>query len=362
MSALPIAIVIGTRPEAIKLAPVYRALAESTAVSPTLISTGQHRELLGATLSDLQLVPAVNLDVMTPGQRPNAVLARICLGLDSVYQDLKPVAVIVQGDTTTVLAATLAAFHLGLDVGHVEAGLRTHDLRNPFPEEANRQLVDRLSTWCFAPTAGARDNLLAEGIPESRVLVTGNTAIDSLLWALGAAPPPDHEATLLLTLHRRESFGAPLIQILQGVSKFLEETVDASVLWPVHPNPQVQAAAARFAGNPRFRMVAPMGYLNFVQALRASRVILTDSGGIQEEAPSLGKSVLVARESTERPEALRARNRLVGRDPSRIHSALSRAWAEAPYAGPLPAPNPYGDGTAGTQIAAHLLKALTGER
>lgn len=362
MTTLRVAVVVGTRPEAIKLAPVYRALREAAALSPILISTGQHRDLLNTTLKDLELNPDVSLDVMTPGQTPNAVLARICERLDPVYQELKPAAVVVQGDTTTVLAAALAAFHLGLDVAHVEAGLRTHDLKNPFPEEANRQLVDRVSTWCFAPTAGARDNLLAEAIPESRVFVTGNTGIDSLLWALDRARAVDDQAAVLLTLHRRESFGAPLTQILDGVSNFLNETAEASVIWPVHPNPQVQAAAARFAGNPRFRMVAPMGYLSFVQVLRASRVIVTDSGGIQEEAPSLGKTVLVARETTERPEALQARNRLVGRDSLTICAALARAWSEPPYTGSMPAPNPYGDGTAGRQIASHLLRALTDGR
>lgn len=352
-----VGVVVGTRPEAIKMAPVYRALRETPGLEPVLISSGQHRELLDSALGPLGLEPDHELSVMAHGQTPNDVAARVLERLPPLLEEIEPVALLVQGDTTTVLAAALAAYHLRLPVGHVEAGLRTYDHENPFPEEGNRQLVDRLSTWCFAPTETSAENLRSERIAEEAIHVTGNTAVDSLLWMVERPPAePVPEAGLLITLHRRESFGGPLRDILAGVRDFLAVEPEATALWPVHPNPNVQRIAEDvLTGVDRLRRVPPLEYGIFAHVLAGCRLVLTDSGGIQEEAPSLGKRVLVARETTERPEAVEAGiNRLVGRGRNEIAAALAEAWREPPYEGPLPAPNPYGDGRAGERIAALL--------
>ena len=270
--------------------------------------------------------------------------------------EVKPAAVLVQGDTTTALAAGLAAFYAGVPVGHVEAGLRTHNLANPFPEEANRQLLSRLARWHFAPTDAAAAHLRAEGVTAG-VSVVGNTGVDALLDVVGRAEP--QRCGVLVTLHRRESFGDPLRQVLGGLVDFLDATPDASAVWTVHPNPAVGAAAAAFA-HPRLSLIPPQGYAEFARLMAGCRLVLTDSGGVQEEAPSLGKRVLVARDTTERPEAVDAGlNRLVGRDRRRVAEELARAWAEPPYSGPLPAPNPYGDGKAAGRIAETLRADLT---
>jgi UDP-N-acetylglucosamine 2-epimerase (non-hydrolysing) len=356
-----IVVVVGTRPEAIKMAPVYRALTERPAFEPVLVSTGQHTDLLRSALSSFGLTPDFELGVMTPGQSLTAAAARILERFDSLLSELAPAAVLVQGDTTTAFAAGLAAFYAQVPVGHVEAGLRTYDFDNPFPEEANRQLVDRISTWCFAPTEGSKENLLGERIDAKKVHVTGNTGIDALLWALERAPTQRaSEPFVLLTLHRRESFGAPLEEVLLGVLDFLRATPEAHVLWPVHPNPAVKAAAADLLhGNGQVRIVAPQDYLTFARWMVDCRLILTDSGGIQEEAPSLGKRVLVARETTERPEAIQTgQNRLIGRQRGRITQELCRAWSEPPYDGPVPAKNPFGDGQASRKVVEALVKSL----
>jgi len=348
-----IAVVVGTRPEAIKMAPVYRALAERHGFAPVLVSTGQHADLSRTALSCFGLTPDRELGVMAPGQSLSATAARILESFATVVEELRPAAVLVQGDTTTALAAGLAAYYAQVPVGHVEAGLRTYDLENPFPEEANRQLVDRISTWCFAPTDGSKSNLIAERVDPARIHVTGNTGIDALLWALErVAPERASEAFVLLTLHRRESFGEPLEEVLAGVLDFLKAVPDARLLWPIHPNPTVTATARRLLnGNPQVEMVAPQDYLTFATCLATCRVILTDSGGIQEECPSLGKRVLIARETTERPEAVATgQNRLIGRSRQRVFEELCRAWNEPAYAGPIPAPNPYGDGQASQRI------------
>jgi UDP-N-acetylglucosamine 2-epimerase (non-hydrolysing) len=351
-----VVLIVGTRPEAIKMAPVFRALGR-TGLQPVLISTGQHRELLETALAPLGLAPDHELAVMTEGQTPNEIVARVLERLSPLLDRIRPAALLVQGDTTTSLAAALCAYHLRIPVGHVEAGLRTYDHEHPFPEEANRQLADRLCRWCFAPTELARQNLLSERIDPAAIHVTGNTAVDSLLWVLekeGKAEPG--EPYLLVTLHRRESFGEPLRALVGAVRDFLDRAPDATALWPVHPNPNVTRVAEELlAGVERIRLVQPMGYAGFARALAGCRIVLTDSGGIQEEAPSLGKITLVARETTERPEALEGgRNRLVGRGREAVARALAEAWEEPPYAGPLPAPNPYGDGRAGERIAEIL--------
>jgi UDP-N-acetylglucosamine 2-epimerase (non-hydrolysing) len=317
--------------------------------------------LLATALEAFEIAPSHHLEVMVEGQTPNGVAAKVLERLPPVLDAVGPAALLVQGDTTTVLASSLTAFHLGVPLGHVEAGLRTRDLQNPFPEEANRQLADRLARWCFAPTEGARSNLLAEDVPPGRVSVTGNTAVDALLWAADRAPESLVRDAVLLTLHRRESFGEPLREVLLGVKDFLESVPLARVVWPVHPNPRVLEAASTILGSCESLVrMAPLGYREFVAMLRDCRCVLTDSGGIQEEAPSLGKRVLIARDVTERPEAVSLGiNRLVGRRAASVSAALKEAWNEPPYSGPLPAPNPYGDGRAAVRIVDALQETLT---
>ncbi len=346
------------------MAPVWRALDKHPGLEPVLISTGQHRELLETALAPLGLAPDHELSIMSEGQTLNDVCARVFERLPPLLERIRPDALLVQGDTTTSLAAALCAYHLRIPVGHVEAGLRTYDHDHPFPEEANRQLADRLCRWCFAPTEGARQHLISERIEPGIIHVTGNTAVDSLLWILGTieTPEPD-DPYLLITLHRRESFGEPLRDLLGAVLDFLDRVPDATALWPVHPNPNVTRAAEELLGGmERIRIVPALDYAAFARTLYNCRIVLTDSGGIQEEAPSLGKITLVARETTERPEALEGgRNRLVGRDRHRVAAALVDAWAEEPYDGPLPASNPYGDGKAGERIAEILSRGLGDE-
>ena len=356
---MKVSLVIGTRPEAIKAAPLVRALDEDPATEPVLISTGQHRELLSSTLESLALVPDHDLALMKDGQSLNSLSGQILEQLPHVLDSVDPTAVLVQGDTTTAMSAGLAAFHRQTPVGHVEAGLRTGDLASPFPEEGNRLIIDRISEWCFAPTEGAAANLRAEGISEARITVTGNTGIDSLLWMLAQ----DQERALLddlpndfalLTLHRRESFGQPLKAIVQGVCDFLSRTPEASIVWPLHPNPNVRAAleaSQATSVNHRIHTIVPPAYDVFCQLLGRCRLVLSDSGGVQEECPSLGKRVLVARDTTERPEAVEsAHNLLVGRERSTIARTLTQTWQERPYDGPVPAQNPYGDGQASQRI------------
>jgi UDP-N-acetylglucosamine 2-epimerase (non-hydrolysing) len=357
-----VVLVVGTRPEAIKMAPVYRALKERSAIDPVLVSTGQHTDLLRTALEAFGLTPDYELKVMTHGQSPSAAAARILDRLPPLLNEIKPAALLVQGDTTTSLIAGLAAFYAKIPVGHVEAGLRTYDFENPFPEEANRQMVGRISRWCFAPTETSRKNLLAERIDPKTIHVTGNTGIDALLWVLErAAPKPATKPFVLMTLHRRESFGPPLRDVLGALLDFLVAVPGAHVIWPVHPNPVVVAMANEVMGRyPRITMIPPQEYRTFAGYLAACRLILTDSGGIQEEAPSLGKRVLVARETTERPEAMyTGQNRLVGRDRRRVFEELCRAWYEPVYTGPIPAPNPYGDGRASQRLVEVLHADLT---
>jgi len=355
-----VAVAVGTRPEVIKMAPVLRALEQAGGFEPILISTGQHRELLETAFAPFGLVPRHRLDVMQPNQTTNQVIARVVERISKLLEEITPDAILVQGDTTSVLASALAAYSMRIPVGHVEAGLRTYDHDNPFPEEANRQLVDRISEWCFAPTESARSNLLSERIDPRRVHVTGNTVVDALLWAVERSDTRCEPDTLLITLHRRESFGQPLREILLALCDFLDATPGARALWPLHPNPNVARALEVVAAHrERIEIVPPMDYLRFAGALASCRLVLTDSGGLQEEGPSLGKTVLVAREHTERPEALEGgRNRIVGRERAGVRKALLEAWHEPAYTGPCPAPNPYGDGRASERIAALLARGL----
>jgi UDP-N-acetylglucosamine 2-epimerase (non-hydrolysing) len=357
-------IVMGTRPEAIKLAPVVLAARRrSSEFDVLVVRTSQHREMLDQVLADFDLRADVDLDIMKPDQDLAHVTTEALRKLHDVMAAARPDWVIVQGDTTTTFAGALAAFYLRKRVAHVEAGLRTYDRQQPFPEETNRCLTTRLSDLHFAPTAGARDNLLREGIAAAQVVVTGNTAIDALLHTLaraGHSPGANHTGEarrILLTAHRRENHGAPLERICSAVLTLLERHPKLEVHYPVHLNPRVRATVfARLADHPRVSLTEPLDYRAFVLAMHRAHLILTDSGGIQEEAPTLGKPVLVLRDTTERPEAVGAGTAsLVGTDPERIVAAASRLLADrVHYAAMSERTNPYGDG----QASARILNAI----
>ena len=355
--------VIGTRPEAIKLCPVIRAFRETGGFQVLVCLTAQHRKMLDQVLAAFHVVFDEDLDLMQPGQTLPQTTARIIAALEPVLARHRPDLVIVQGDTTTTLCGALAAFYANIPVAHVEAGLRTGDLRQPFPEEMNRVLVTRLSTIHFAATPAAAENLRAEGVPDASIFVTGNSGIDAVLqvdgWlARGEISPPivpaldPHRHLILVTAHRRESFGEPLRNICAALLK-LAEREDVQVVYPVHPNPNVSGPVRRQLGqHPRILLTEPLDYISFVALMRRAHVLLTDSGGIQEEGPSLGKPVLVMREKTERPEGVLAGTAVVvGCDSPRIVDAV-RLLLEDPveYQRRARIHNPYGDGQASRRM------------
>ena len=367
---LRILTIFGTRPEAIKLAPVIRELERHPEhiVSRTC-ATAQHREMLDQVLALFGLIPDVDLDLMHPDQTPSQVASAALERLDALLEAERPDWVLVQGDTTTVMAAGLAAYHRRIRIGHIEAGLRTGDKYRPFPEEMNRRIVDHLSDLLFAPTEQARRNLLAEGIPDERIRVTGNTVIDALLWVASLpsdTDPPDTRTgeraranvrTIFVTAHRRESFGEPLRRICAAL-RTLARRGDVHILYSVHRNPNVwNTVHAELEGVAGITLLPPVDYRQLVRLLRECTLVLTDSGGIQEEAPSLGKPVLVLREVTERPEGVEAGvARLVGTDPERIVAEANRLLDDPEaYAAMARPVNPYGDGHAAERIAAALL-------
>ncbi len=365
--------VFGTRPEAIKLAPVIEALrARPDDFKPVVAVTAQHREMLDQVLSLFEIEPEFDLDIMTVGQSLTDIIVNAMTGLSPLMERVRPDAVLVQGDTTTTFVAALAAFTHRVPVGHIEAGLRTHDLSRPFPEEGNRQLTTRLARWHFAPTELSRDNLLAEGVPAQAVHVTGNTVVDALLATRDKehcfGPGPVHEALMsgrrivLVTAHRRENWGEPFEQICEAISRLVAAFGDIHVLFATHRNPIVADAAARRLGHlDRVDLIGPQEYLPFVKLMDAATLILSDSGGVQEEAPTLGKPALVLREVTERPEAVDAGVvRLVGTDASRIFAEASRLLTDAQaYAEMAKASNPFGDGRASERIAKVLAATLS---
>jgi UDP-N-acetylglucosamine 2-epimerase len=378
-----LALIVGTRPECIKLAPVYAELRRAGKVRPLLVSTGQHRELLDKALGSFGLKPDIDLGLMQPGQSLPELSTRVLTGVSAWLGEAKPDAVLVQGDTTTVLGSAMAAFYAGIPVGHVEAGLRTDDLRSPFPEEMNRRVTSTLARWHFCPTEGAQANLLREGIAASACHVTGNTVIDALLATrqhiggieaaevgarLGIAPSfvTTHLAVpkarwILVTGHRRESFGAGFEDLCRGIRQLVDAHPDLGVVYPVHLNPQVQEPVRRLlGGHPRIALAAPAAYEDFIWLMDRCAFVLTDSGGVQEEAPSLGKPVLVMRDNTERPEGLAAgTSELVGTSAARIVAAATRLLNDsAEYSRRSQLRNPYGDGTAAGRIARVMEAAL----
>ena len=357
MTTQRILLVAGTRPEAIKLAPVVRRLRqEPDLFETTLCVTAQHREMLDRVLEAFDLRADLDLDLMRPDQTPSDVAARVLEAFDPVLVRLAPGWLIVQGDTTTAMAASLAAFHRRVRVGHVEAGLRTGDLTRPFPEEMNRRVVDLVAESHFAPTPRAARALAAEGVPAARIHCTGNTVVDALLEVArrqGECPETD---SVLITAHRRESFGEPLGRVVRAVERLARAFPQTQFLHVSHPNPAVLAAVRRENAPRNVELLEPLDYPDLLRRLRACRLVLTDSGGIQEEAPTFGKPVLVLREKTERPEAVEAgRALLVGTDEERIVAEASRLLSDASARRAMAeGSNPFGDGLAASRIADAL--------
>ncbi len=350
--------VVGTRPEAIKMAPVILRLRERPeAFAATVCATAQHREMLDSVLALFGIRPDVDLDLMRPDQTLNDIAAGVFTGFDRVLREIRPDWVLVQGDTTTVMAASLACFHRGIRIGHVEAGLRTENLRNPFPEEMNRRVTDLVASAHFAPTARSAAALRREGTDPATIQVTGNTVVDALRWiALRDPEPPPQEEMVLITSHRRESFGEPMRRSFRAIARLARRFPKTRFVFPLHPNPNVREAARVFEELPNLELLAPVDYRRLVGLMGAARIIITDSGGIQEEAPAFGKPTLVLRETTERPEGIEAGvAKLVGTDEERIFAEAERLLTdEAAYAAMARAGNPYGDGRAAERIAGIL--------
>ena len=354
-------LVFGTRPEAIKMCPLVNELKSRPGEFETVVCvTGQHREMLEQVLRVFDVEPDHDLAIMKPGQTLFDVTCDVLLKLRAVLEAERPDVVLVHGDTTTSFAAALACFYLQIPVGHVEAGLRTRDIYSPWPEEFNRQAVDILSAYYFAPTEASRRNLLDEGKPAGRIWVTGNTGIDALATTVreGYAHPELEWARgsrlILITAHRRENLGEPMHRMFRAIRRVMEEHPDVKAIYPIHMNPLVREAAhEELDGFDRLRIVEPLEVLDFHNFMAASHLILTDSGGIQEEAPGLGKPVLVMRDTTERPEGVEAGTlKLVGTDEGVIYREFSRLLSDADeYARMSRASNPYGDGHASEHIA-----------
>jgi UDP-N-acetylglucosamine 2-epimerase (non-hydrolysing) len=363
--------VFGTRPEAIKMAPVLKALSGVAGLRSLVCVTAQHREMLDQVLSLFSIRPDADLDLMREGQTLTEVTTRALTTLEPYLARERPDLLLVQGDTTTTMAASLAAFYARVPVGHVEAGLRTGDPDYPWPEEVNRRITSVVTTHHFAPTERARQNLLAEGVAGEAIIVTGNTVIDALLAVTGQKPPRAPglplrgKRMILVTAHRRENFGPPFLEILGAIRDLATRYPDLDLVYPVHPNPNVDGPARKeLAGVPGVHLLAPLEYKPFADLMNAAYLILTDSGGIQEEAPSLGKPVLVLRDETERPEAVEAGTvRLVGPHREAIVRIASELLdSSEAYARMARAVNPYGDGKAAGRIAKKVKEILGASR
>lgn len=365
--------VFGTRPEAIKMAPVVKALARDTRIDSAVCITAQHREMLDSVIDLFAITPAYDLDIMKKGQDLTGITCAVLEGMRNVISDFKPDRILVHGDTTTTLATALAGYYQKVPVGHVEAGLRTHNIYSPWPEEINRKLAGTIADLHFAPTEWARDNLLREGVSGELVYITGNTVIDALLEVAArlentpalrqgmAARFPfleNDKRLILVTGHRRESFGGGFERICKALARIAQRG-DVQIVYPVHLNPNVQEPVRRLLGGiGEVHLIDPVDYLPFVYLMTRSHLILTDSGGIQEEAPSLGKPVLVMRDTTERPEAVRAGTvKLVGTDDQAIVRETTLLLDdEGAYKTMSYAHNPYGDGRAGARIVEHVVR------
>ena len=356
-----ILLIFGTRPEAIKMCPLAKVLMQRPEdFEVSICVSGQHREMLDAVLDTFEITPDFDLNIMQKGQTLFDITSEVLLNMRDVIEQVQPDVVLVHGDTTTSFAAALAASYLQVPVGHVEAGLRTNNLLSPFPEEFNRQAVDIVAQYYFAPTEMAKDNLIGEGKDPGNIFVTGNTGIDALsttvkdVYRHDALDWAEGHRLVLLTAHRRENLGDPMRHMFRAIRRTVEEHPDVRVLYPIHMNPQVRTVAEQELSNcDSIRIIEPLDVLDFHNFLSRAYLILTDSGGIQEEAPSLGKPVLVMRDTTERPEGVAAGTlRLVGTDEEVIYQAFTELLSdESDYAAMSNASNPYGDGHASERIA-----------
>lgn len=361
MEKIKVLTVFGTRPEAIKMAPVVKELhKQSERFESIVVVTAQHREMLDQVLKTFDIQPDYDLNIMKEGQTLSTITANVLLGLDQIMKEAKPDIVLVHGDTTTTFAASISAFYNQIKVGHVEAGLRTWDKYSPFPEEMNRQLTDVIADIYFAPTANSKKNLLKENRLEEHIYLTGNTAIDALQQTVQTDYPlpildqiSADQKLILVTMHRRENQGEPMERVFKAIRYVVERHTETEVVFPVHLNPTVQKMAESILGDhPRIHLIAPLDVIDFHNLIARSYMIMTDSGGVQEEAPSLGKPVLVLRETTERPEGVEARTlKLVGTKTDTILQEMTSLLEnEAEYNRMSAASNPYGDGQASKRI------------
>lgn len=356
--------IFGTRPEAIKMAPLVKELEQRKGIESIVCVTAQHREMLDQVLNVFDIKPDYDLDIMKKGQTLSEITSRVLLGLEEIIKSEKPNIILVHGDTTTTFAGALAAFYNGVDIGHVEAGLRTWNKYSPFPEEMNRQMVDRMTDMYFAPTEVSKNNLIKENIDEDKIYVTGNTAIDAMKTTV--MDNYSHEVLnwvgddrlILLTAHRRENLGEPMRHIFKAIKRIVDEYPDVKVVYPIHLNPKVREIADEiFDGIDRVKMIEPLEVMDFHNFQNKSYIILTDSGGIQEEAPSLGKPVLVLRDTTERPEGIEAGTlKLVGTNEEIIYNETKKLLDdESEYSKMNRASNPYGDGSASKYIVDAII-------
>ena len=361
--------IFGTRPEAIKMAPLGKELKSRKNIKSVVCVTAQHREMLDQVLDTFNIIPDYDLDIMSPGQTLSEITIKSLKGLDDVIKREKPNLVLVHGDTTTAFVAALAAFYNQVSIGHVEAGLRTFDKYSPYPEEMNRQMIDCMTDMYFAPTIQSKDNLIKQNILEEKIFVTGNTAIDAMKttilddyynpifdWVGG-------DKMILLTAHRRENLGEPMYKIFSAIKKVIDMNQNVKVIYPIHKNPKVREIAANVFGDCKnIKFIEPLDVVDFHNFQKKSYIILTDSGGIQEEAPSLGKPVLVLRDTTERPEGIEAGTlKLVGTDENVIYDEiLNLLCNQSEYEKMSKASNPYGDGFASKKIVDLIIKKFIG--
>lgn len=358
--------IFGTRPEAIKMAPLVKELEKRKEIESIVVVTAQHRQMLDSVLETFNIKPDYDLNIMKQGQTLGDITTRALTGLEEVIKKEKPDIVLVHGDTTTTFAGALAAFYNGTSIGHVEAGLRTYDKYSPYPEEMNRQMVDCMTDMYFAPTLMSKENLLKEGKDESKIYVTGNTAIDAMATTVDenyTHPELEwiksNEKMILLTAHRRENLGKPMRNIFKAVKKITDEFNDVKVIYPIHLNPKVREIANEvFKGDDKVHLIEPLEVFDFHNFQNKSYIILTDSGGIQEEAPSLGKPVLVLRDTTERPEGIKAGTlKLVGTDEETIYNETKKLLTDKKeYEKMSKASNPYGDGHASEKIVDAIIE------
>ena len=356
--------IFGTRPEAIKMAPLVKELEKREDIKSIVCVTAQHREMLDQVLDIFKIKPDYDLNIMKQGQTLSEITSRVLLGLEEVIQKERPNIILVHGDTTTTFAGALAAFYNNIDIGHVEAGLRTWNKYSPFPEEMNRQMVDRMTDMFFAPTEVSKNNLIKEDIDENKIYITGNTAIDAMKYTVNNDYKNElfdwlgDSKFILLTAHRRENLGEPMYNIFRAVKKIVEENKDVKVIYPIHMNPKVRNIANEVIGDmDRIKIIEPLEVVDFHNFINRSYLILTDSGGIQEEAPSLGKPVLVLRDTTERPEGIDAGTlKLVGTNEDNIYRETNILLNnKEEYNKMSKAANPYGDGTTSKQIVDAII-------